>query len=123
MRTKKGGLFGKRKYKLKRENRTNCYRLSDKYKKKFNFLYDLHRCSENHNEICTKINERIGLNRYCADDYYVENYDFSGDGKRVKRRTEPFLDLSSLPQNVIDDPWKKMDTYFIKSNDEYILKD
>ena len=36
--TKKGGLFGVRSYKTKSDNKTNCRRLAENYKKKRTFI-------------------------------------------------------------------------------------
>jgi len=119
--TRKGGLFGKRRWKTKSNNKKNCHRLAENYTPKYDFLYDKY-CIHYRKE-CKRIAQHAGLHIFCENDEYIDAYDFSGDGKRVKKRTKPFLDVKTVPDDVSEYPWNEMPDYFIKSGDDYILKD
>jgi hypothetical protein len=126
--TKKGGLFGIRAFKTKSENKQNCHRLAENYKKRFDYFYDKYDCSGRSNRgICEKINKEAGLHKFCENNDYIEAYDFNRDGQKVKKRTEPFYDLKTTPaetpldtpNETRDYPWHQ--TLFKKVGNDYVL--
>jgi len=127
---KKGGLFGLRSFKTKAENKNNCHRLAENYKKRFDYFYDGYECSkeDSNKVICGIINKEAGLHKFCGDNRYIEAYDFNRDGQKVKRRTEPFYDLKTIPDNILLDPKKQKEydypwsqTLFKKVGNDYVL--
>ena len=122
---RKGGLFGFRSLKKFSDNRTNCKRLAENYKPKFDSLYDKHRCAEQYSKDCNHLRTHAGLNFICANDKFIDAYDFNRDGRRVKKRTEPFFDLKTVPEYVNGYPWNDMPHYFDFNEEtgEYTLKD
>jgi hypothetical protein len=120
--TKKGGVLGLRYLKTKSDNKKNCYSLAKNYKKKRDLLYKAYGCDTRKNPECKNIvDDYPELNKYCENNKYIDNYDFSRDGLHVKDRTEPFLDLRTVPQNVDGEPWYNMNL-FKDINNSYELK-
>jgi hypothetical protein len=120
---KKGGVIGLRYLKTKSDNKKNCHRLAENYKKRYNFLVDKYNCDSSKNkDECRNIEKHVGLNQFCVDDKYIDNYDFSRDGLHVKNRTKSFLDLRTVPQNVDGYPWNEMKHFFKEDNGKYELK-
>lgn len=120
--SKKGGLFGMRSYKTKSDNKTNCHRLAENFKPKSDYLYKKYKCLTNNSTDCKEIGKHVGLHQLCNNTKILENYDFLRDGLRVKKRTEPFYDLSTIPQNVDGEPWNDMKHFFKEDSGEYVLK-
>jgi hypothetical protein len=121
-RKRKGGLFGYRSWKTKSDNQKNCRRLAENYKPKYVFLNKLYKCDK-YSPDCSHINTHAGLHFICANDKFIDAYDFNREGTRVKKRTEPFVDLKTLPENVNGYPWNDMPHYFKEEKSgEYELK-
>jgi hypothetical protein len=119
---KKGGVFGIRSLKTKSDNKTNCHRLAENFKSKSDFLFNKYQCASKNTPECKRIQEHVGLNKFCVDDKYIDNYDFSRDGLHVKNRTESFYDLQTIPTNVDGYPWKNMPDFFKENSGNYELK-
>ena len=108
---RKGGLFGYRSLKTKSDNQKNCRRLAENYKPKYDLLNKIYKCDK-YSPDCSHINTHAGLHFICANDKFIDAYDFNREGTRVKKRTEPFVDLKTIPQNVNGYPWNDMPHYF-----------
>jgi len=122
-RKRKGGLFGFRSLKKISDNRKNCHRLAENYKPKFDFSYDKYRCADKYSKDCNHLRTHAGLHFICANDKFLDAYDFNREGTRVKNRTEPFYDLKTIPQDVNGYPWNDMPHYFKEEvPGEYELK-
>jgi hypothetical protein len=81
------------------------------YKPKYNFLNKIYKCDK-YSPTCSHINTHAGLHFICANDKFIDAYDFNRHGTRVKKRTEPFFDLPTVPQHVDGYPWNDMPHYF-----------
>lgn len=121
--SRKGGILGVRALKTESENRANCHRLAENYKKRGVFLYRKYKC-ERHSATCDVIEKNQGIHKQCSDTN-INDYDFSGDGKHVKQRLQPFFGSDTVPIVVNKDPWSEMPYHFKKRPNalkEYDLK-
>jgi len=115
MKTRRGGLFGHRSFKTKRDNKKNCQRFVSTFYDTQDKWIKKHKCDTMPSPICKEFEysnydqkkgeKSMSLGKYCNDDTYMNYYDFSRDGRKVKKRTEPFLDSPVPPPRELFEPW------------------
>lgn len=123
--TKRGGILGIRALKTKSENRENCHRLADNFKKRDAYLHNRFNCAKQSSPECRLIGTQLGIHHECANSKMIDSYDFSRDGQQVKQRIQPFFGSDTVPLFVNGEPWNKMPYHFKKNPNalsEYVLK-
>ena len=123
----KGGLFGIRRFKTKRNNKENCRRFTKKYYDTHESLIRKYNCDQypKHPE-CKKFeypahsNQTLQLGVYCNDEY-TNYYDYSRDGMRVKKRTADFIDSPVPPPKELFEPWAFYPYFYHHENDTYSM--
>ena len=121
---RKGGFLGIRALKTRTENRDNCHRLAENFKKRDDFLYRKYKCAIKSSPECHVIGRYSGLHRECSDEN-IDVYDFSRDGQHVKQRIQPFFGSDKVPLFTNRELWNEMPFHFKKrpnSLGEYDLK-